>query len=895
MDGVSKVEKIRLEDLIYLRDCQKSFEFNELSLNYKGFETTKVIRKAIGVIKDIKPISRETAFQKMNKIFENEYLKEWFDFQCQYEQALGRDMMQARRVIEYICSHKFKLVATDVPFQYKIKSEYNGYYLDSIVGKVDFVFEKSDGTLYAVNVRSGESPYSYGARKKETLVDNSMELLGTAIGLHERYKDKNLYVESWYLKNKDDKVNSPVLEYENKKGKNIASIRVSDSAKLWERFYEVATFSRNGSGKCETCIHKNVCNVSYNIRGECVEHEQRQKENQAPAAETRFTEKQKIVMEHMEGPMCVIAGPGAGKTFTLVHRLANMIRKGIKPEDILVVTFTNKAADEFRERVMKLLGTEDAKKVPCIYTYNAMGYTILKENPMFLGKRVRLAVTLDMYILINEALKHSPQIHGVSYDDINGDYGLIRRLEKWFSQIDENGKETFKKSSSEGMDVDGIFYVYDIYKKIFNDRGYISYDMQISLVNKLFSKYPSLIELYSEKFKYVMVDEFQDTSADQAEMIYSIAKKHGNIVVVGDDDQSIYGWRGGSNKFMLNFGKDFPAARIVIMDDNFRSNDKILTSANMVIANNGERYEKNLHGHKKAEYKPVYLRNYTSWQVKELVEKIIEKGYRPGDIAILGRNHERLREVMNVLEGHYKFSSPREYLHEDSIFLALYDILTLYYEGLDEDEALYRFLKMTGVNNISKHSRQDSLYQNYLSSNKLLPINILDVNCFSSYDKYKDVTAVMAAGHKLVASFKIIQYSKSLTALNDILNVLFGVSEHKVVDMLLEIADERALTTIHEVFSFMEKMKLYRDDKTIEYEPNKDAINLLTCHSAKGKEFPVVIVYGTEDFNSDEEEIRLFYVSITRAKNTLIFIETVCNICELLPLLRGSVLIKGGV
>lgn len=896
MDGVSCVERVSLDNLIRLRSCDKSLYFNELSLKYNGFETTRVVRKALGVLKEKNHISKETAFQRVKEIFYKEYLKEWFTFQCQYEQAKERDMIRVNRIIEYVYNNDFKVLHIDVPFQFKIKSDYNGYRIDTITGNVDFVFEKGDGTLHAVNFRSGENPYSHRARTRKNLEGNSMELLGTAIGLINRYKDKTLYVESWYLKNKDDKTNALVPEYENKKGKNIARIVADESASLWKRFREAATFTNGETGKCKNCIHKNVCDVSYSIREDenVVTAQGVPRKEDTTAATPKFTTKQSVVVDHMEGPMCVIAGPGAGKTFTLVNRLANMIQKGIKPENILVVTFTNKAANEFKERVMKLLNTDDEKAIPNIYTYNALGYTILKENPMFLGKRVRLADTVDRFVLINEALYYSPQIMGVSYDGVYEEYGLIRRLEKWFNQIDEKGKETFSISNSEKMDVEGIYKVYDIYKRILNERGYISYDMQISLVNELFSKYPSLIELYEKKFQYVMVDEFQDTSIDQAQMIYSIAKRHGNIVVVGDDDQSIYGWRGGSNSFMLNFGKDFPATRIIIMDDNFRSNDKILNSANLVISGNGERYEKELHAYKTATYQPIYLKNYTAGQVKGLVDVIIEKGYSPGDIAILARNHKRLQEVMDVLEGHYQYTSPREYLYEDPVFRTLYDVLTLYYGDMEQDEELYRFLMMVGVTGISKHLKTGSLYQNYLASNKLLPIDLLDENCFASYKKYKGVTPLMAAGYKLVACFKHIQYSKSLEVLYSLLNEIFGITSHKVIDMLMDIADERAIVTIRDLYFFMSNMKLYKDNKTIEYEPSNNTINLLTCHSAKGKEFPVVIVFGTEDFNSDEEEIRLFYVSITRAKNSLFFVETVCNQCELLPLLKGSVQIRGG-
>lgn len=889
MDAVSYVqEKISLDNLIHLRKCRKSFEFNELSLNYKGYESAKVIRKAIGVLKKMKVITRETAFQKIEEVFNNEYLRDWFNFQYQYEQVRERDLIRVKRIVDYICNKDYKIINADVPFTFKLDALYRGYQLQNVTGKVDFVFAK-DNDIILVNIRTGENPYSKRARKMETLPEYSMELLGTALGTGKLFPDKNVYVESWYIKNKDDKTYSLVPDYENKPGKNIASLMVEDLSTLKDRFNQASTFS-DDSDKCDECKHKSVCKAALKIRED--EPFISKKESNAPAATPSFTDSQKSVIEHMEGPMCVIAVPGAGKTFSLVYRLANMLRKGINPQNILFVTFTNKAAAEIKQRVMKLLGTEDEKDIPNIYTYNALGYTILKDNPMFLGKRVKLADTIDRFSLIAEALSKSPKINKVSYDGIYSDYGLIKNLDKWFGKIDGKGKEAFVTEFKNDKDVDGIMRVYDNYKRLFNDRGYINFDMQISLVNKLFLKYPALPSVYAKKFKYIMVDEFQDTSEEQANMTYSIAKKHGNLVVVGDDDQSVYRWRGGSNKYMLNFGRDFPNARIVVMTDNFRSSNTILESANKLIANNGERYEKVIRGHKANAYQPLYLKNYTPNKLVTLITEIVSKGYQPGDIAVLAKYHKRLDEVEKALDGNFKVSAPKELLYEDAVFQVLYDVLSLYYYGMDEDEALYRFLKIEGVDAIKKTSNTDSLYHSLVGSNLLLPIDKMDVNCLSTYEKYKDVSIIMAAGFKLISCFKKIQYGKGISALNEVLYVLFGISNHKVMDSLLDIADERAIVTISELYSFMTDMKLYQDDKTVEYEPCCDAINLLTCHSSKGKEFPVVIVYGTEDFKQEEEETRLFYVSITRAKNTLFMIETEYNECELFPKLAGSVLVR---
>lgn len=881
-------EKITLENLISLRNCRKSLEFNDLSLNYKGFETVKFLRKAISSLKRTKEVTREDALRSMKEMFEKEYLKEWFSFQYQYEQTMERDKIRINRIIDYISFKGYTILNTDVEYSIPINATYRDYSINEITGNVDFVFGKDDD-VFLVNIHLGENPFSHRARKQDTLEDNSMELLGTAVGLGNNYPGKHVFIESWYLTNKDDKANALAPAFEHKRGKNIARIMFTNSSDMRKKFYTVAAFSEGDAEKCESCIHKNICKPTYELRKDevnAVSNEQRD------AADVwNFTESQKTVNNHMEGSMCVIAGPGSGKTFVLVSRLKTMLKKGIRPEEILFITYTRKAASEIKQRVMALLGTESEKDVPNIFTYNALGYTILKENPMFLGKRVKLADKVDRYVMISDVLKFSPKIKYVSYDVIE-EFSLIKKLDEWFEQIGESGEQCFLEENKDKLDVNGILKVYKEYNNLFNERGYINYDMQISLVNELFVKYPSLSFKYAKKFKYIMVDEYQDTSEEQANMIYAIAKKHGNLVVVGDDDQSIYAFRKGSNKFMLNFGKDFPSSKIVIMNDNFRSVNSILASANNIITNNGERYEKALIGHKDASYKPIYLKNYSADKLSGLISEILKKGYRPGDIAILARSHKRLEEVHQNLIGNYKVAEPKELLYEDTVFQTLYDVFTLYYKGLDEDEAFYRFFKVMGVELLEKANKSESLYKNMVSSNRILPIDKMDIHCLPSYEENKDFSESMSAGYKLIKCFKKIQYAKGLNVLSELFAEIFGLTGHTVIDMLTELADERAFVTISQLYNFMTNMRLYKDDRVIEYEPCMDAINLLTCHSAKGKEYPVVIVYATEDFNSEEEEVRLFYVSMTRAKNTLFFVETIYNRCKLLPKLQGSVVIR---
>lgn len=879
-------ENVSISNLVALRDCQKSFKMRELNLKLEGMEKESVMNKALSLLKGLKDHSRCEVEEEITKLFQQEYLKEWFEIDCQYDAALKRDRYRVVRILNYL-EGGFTVLASDVSFSIPIKSMYRNYQINNITDKVDLVLEK-EGVIHLVKFKRGEPKYSYRARKLINMVENSIELLCIGYGMKDACANKKVQIELWYLKNKDDnELNIPPFEH--KRGKNIVGISFTNSEDMKNRFYTVATFTAE-EDKCLSCRYYGLCD--YQLLKE-TENEQNEQGELHPKAKPVLTDKQKTVVNHLNGAMCVIAVPGAGKTCSLVNRLANMISLGIKAEEILFVTFTKKAATEIKARSMELLGTKNEREIPNIFTFNSFGYTILKENPIFLGKRVRLADDMDRLVLINEAVANCPMIKGMSYQGLYLEHGLLRRLKSMFEKIEDIGKEKFSlENESKIYDIPGVFKVYDYFTMLFKERGYISYDMQISLVNELFLKYPKLIEKYVQKYRYIMIDEYQDTSEEQARMMYAIAKKHGNIVVVGDDDQSIYNWRGGSNQFMLNFGSDFPDAKIVIMNDNFRSSNTILNTANSLITGNGTRYVKELKGHKENSNPPVYLKGYTSSMLPSLIKTILDNGYNAGDIAVIARNNKRIMEVAGALKNSMmEVSLEKEYLIHDSVFILLHDILKMYYEGLEHDASFYRFFKAVGAEIYKRQDKKLSLYEDLVTSRCILPIELFDIDCTGNYQKYNNVTSYMNAGYKLLQCLKAVQYGRGMCVLDELSEILFD-AKCFIIDILKDIAEERGLVTVKELYSYMSNMVKYQDTKTIEHSVCKNRVNLITAHSSKGKEYPVVIIYATEDFKDDEEEIRVLYVAVTRAKSSLFMVETEFNRCDVLYKFKDQISLK---
>lgn len=862
MTGVRVVSrKISVKALIRLRECVKTLPFSDLKLSINDSGRIQFFRNMKTKLAEVlvNQLTKEETLIQMQQYFDAEYKVSFFDFRVQYEASKAKDFFKVSRFINYFYESNYKVIAYDEAYEVPIHANYRGINISEAYGKADMVLKTTHGYL-AVIIKSGEPDYSYGARSEKNKVCYSLELLFMYLGLCQKYS--KLSVAIFYMKNKDDRGSKFAECFENKRGKNVVLWNYESRENARELLAKAVKFEQVHN--CERCHFADLCLLTQfqTCQGECTVINTSVKNTKYS-----FTPSQEEVVYHKDGPMNVIAVPGSGKTFSLVQRLINLLRKEqVEPGQILFVTFTQKAASEIKERVDEALGGQ--MKSPNIFTFNALGYSILREHPEKLNGRFRLADKVDRYHIIEKCLNVIPQIEMVSYDGITGEFGLLNMLDNAIDFIQRNGIDAYESEYKEKRDIVGIRALYEAYMVEYQKGGYITYDDQILLANELLAERPNVLKEYQKRFRYVMVDEFQDVSEPQKELIYSIAS-HGNIVVVGDDDQTIYSWRGGSNRFMLNFSKDWPTAKTVIMEDNFRSVDRILEASNALISNNKNRFNKKVLSHIEGKCNPVYLENFTCSNMWKVVHAATTKGgYNPGDIAVIARTNKELIAVRDALAPYVETISPRIYVIEDAVFQSIYDVLSMYYDGITDRE-LYRFLVRKGVDCNGIFS-QTTLYESLVKRGMLRPIEVTDITCLPEYEKRREESPLMHAGFLLISCFKKIQYAKNpkdcLTAL---FKNLYEEETHPVLEVLINKADEREIHIVREFYQYLGDMVRYRDQTEIEYPVRKEALNLITAHKSKGKEYPMVIVMGTEQFNETEEGRCLLYVAMTRAKKTL--------------------------
>ena len=251
-----------------------------------------------------------------------------------------------------------------------------------------------------------------------------------------------------------------------------------------------------------------------------------------------------------------------------------------------------------------------------------------------------------------------------------------------------------------------------------------------------------------------------------------------------------------------------------------------------------------------------------------MVSSLLEQGVQPGEICVLGRTNKRLGEVEMQLAGVVPVTTPKDYLVQDAVFLAIADMLQLYFKGLDSDMPFYRIMRYMGISCVSNRDR--SLYQSMVGAGRIEPLEVTP-RCMDVYAKAE--TKEMKAGFAILKSFEKIKYAGIKEALYAIIQSVFEIASHKVVDAIMEMVDERAIGDIRSLHALMGDMIKYQVTKRVGYEASENAVNLLTCHDSKGKEFNYVILYSIEDFNTAPDSLRCVYVAVTRAKKGLYMLE----------------------
>lgn len=597
-----------------------------------------------------------------------------------------------------------------------------------------------------------------------------------------------------------------------------------------------------------------------------------------------------------DGPLLVLAGAGTGKTRVITYRIAELIRQGISPNQILSVTFTNKAAREMVERTRGLLGKGKQAR-PFISTFHSLCVRILRQEIEQLGYPKTFAIydRGDQESAARTALRECRMADSALRP---GD--LLNYVSRWkMAGHDPSRATDLAENDKEYL----AAVAFRRYQNNIKAMGGVDFDDILLLTQQLFLQYPEILEKYQSQFQYVQIDEYQDTNGVQFKLIESLVKPHHNICVVGDDDQSIYGWRGAEVTHILNFQSHFPGGKVIRLQDNYRCTTNIIQHANRLVKHNRDRHDKTLVAHKYAE-DDVRIREYPSevdeaeCVVREIEYYITYKEVAPKEFAILFRTKEqprvfetelRRRNVPYVLVGGQSFFDKRE-------IRDMMSYLKVLMNPKDEVSLLRiinrpaRGISPATVEKIMAYSVQTkkpvlSVAAEVAAKEGLPKAAVASVEAFKSLlDRYRaQFQQNPGQMDRIMQSFiNEIGYEQEIE--KQYKDTQQQLARKEVLEQIVEGLGEYQNRAEHpSLANFLDEASLDGEDAfgDQEKEQNENKVTLLTLHSAKGLEFPRVYLVGLEegllphkrsveaDEKSIQEERRLAYVGITRAMNQL--------------------------
>ena len=590
----------------------------------------------------------------------------------------------------------------------------------------------------------------------------------------------------------------------------------------------------------------------------------------------------------LEGPILIIAGAGSGKTRVITYRIANMLEKGISQSQILALTFTNKAAKEMEERIKSLTGKK--LKNLTVSTFHAFGVKILRQDIEKLGFRENFSIydETDRKSLIKETGAE------LKYTNSSLDLYSVGQL---FSDI----KTGRKNWSVENEMYKELYEAYQSGLKLYNS---VDFDDLITLPIKLFRENPDVLEKYKERYKYIMVDEFQDTSHQQYELMKLLANK--NVAIVGDDDQSIYSWRGADFKNIENFEKDFPDVQEIRLEQNYRSTGTILAAANGVIKNNTNRKDKELwSGNGTGKPIEIYMPENEAAEADFIAERILgicaEEKRKYDDFGVLMRANTQSRAIEEaLLENNipYTMSGGTSFFERKEIK----DIISYLrlISNHDDDINLLRIINtprrgigrttIQTISDVAKrmdYSLWDAMKGILECDEKECPVSEgtrEDIGNFVNLiENYKSMLSGKGLSKKVRTMVEDINYFDYLITDNPKSEKAARFKMMNIESLIksMEQWENNPQYDDTSLYAYLNRITLLSRDLDDE-DANKGKVNLMTVHASKGLEFPVVFIAGAEEGlmpharaveeggdNAIEEERRLFYVAVTRAQQRL--------------------------
>ena len=584
-----------------------------------------------------------------------------------------------------------------------------------------------------------------------------------------------------------------------------------------------------------------------------------------------LNKQQKEAVTHIDGPMLVLAGAGSGKTKVLTSRIAYLIENGVNPRNILAITFTNKAAKEMKDRVVNLIGSS-ANYIQ-ISTFHSLGLKMIKENYNILGydKNFTILDSDDTLTVVKRIIKEmnlNPQFYNAK-----AIRNKISSAKNEFMSVSEFSHVEFDKD---------IVRIFEKYNSILKTNNSVDFDDLLVLPIQLLNN-SEVLDRYQELYKYILIDEYQDTNEAQYKFTKKLASKYKNIFVVGDNDQAIYAFRGANFKNILNFEKDYPNCKTILLEENYRSTKMILNAANSVIKNNKERKDKNLWSNNPEGNKIKYIQadsdkeegSYISSKIKELNNN----GVNYEDIAILYRTNAQSRLIEEeMLKNNIPYRVIGSfYFYNRKEIKDLLCYLRLINNPHDD-------ISLTRVINVPKRGIGTKTMDNLDAKSNELGISLFDA---------------ISDGKELVFKNLILKMKEecenlTLTEMVDLVLNESGMKQELVNEKTLEseirlenLEEFKSITKNYEeefgvisLSDFLNEISLVSDMS--EHQESKNKVSLMTVHAVKGLEFDYVFVTGMEEgifphYNAIndgsrsaiEEERRLCYVAITRAKKDL--------------------------
>ncbi len=594
----------------------------------------------------------------------------------------------------------------------------------------------------------------------------------------------------------------------------------------------------------------------------------------------RLNPKQKEAAESLDGPVLTVAGAGAGKTRVLVERIINLIKSGkAEAHEILAITFTNKAAKEMRERVLVRIDSDkDLNRpvnalysglgVPFVSTFHSLGVHIMREQVKCLQIKKHFAILdrQDQKRIIKEAMKKL----GLDPKEKDPNF-FINSISR--AKSDALSPELYLERAN-SYSKEEIYHVWSFYEKIKKDEGSFDFDDLLLVPLRLLQESDEVLEYYRGVWRYILVDEYQDTNKVQFELLRLLAGKEQNIFAVGDIDQSIYAWRGAKPDLMLLFEKHFKGAKVIFLEQNYRSTKNIIEAANAIIEKNQKRQKKILFSENKEGEKIKLMQAFSAQdearKIARKAKELIENGFDASEIAVL----YRMNFVSRVLED--------AFLSEG----VPYQILGTKFFERKEVKDLISFLRLAlNRDSLADLYRATSAVPRGIGKVALLKIQEKKVDELpaSSQAKIKNFSAMLDEIYNFALKNRL---SESLKFILD----KSGLQEHLKSkgqdgqERLANLFELVELSKKYDIFPPEEALEKFLDEVALsqdqdELEKSEGGVRLMTVHASKGLEFKAVFVVALEqgifpaerfdEKDDEEEERRLFYVAITRAKEKL--------------------------